>query len=226
MFSLFGPVHITTLCIIATTSFTTIHLYRTTCDKTQKTIRQLLAICCLISYPLHLTLALIAENALSLENKVPFHLCDLAAIICGAALLTQRSRLCELAYFWGLAGTLQGLLTPNLTSTFPSPAFFSFFWNHGFVVVAALFIPLAIKWRPEKHALWRVFAITQIYVVLAMSLNFLLKTTNYGFLHHKPEQASLLDLFPAWPWYILLLEFICLLLFLLLNLPFSLKSQK
>ncbi|MGJ8674147.1 YwaF family protein [Rubritalea sp.] len=226
MFTLFSPTHIATLCVIITLSFTLITSYRRSCENTKRTIRISLAFCCLISFPLHLVLTKFSGGSLSLENKIPIHLCDLATLICGAALITQKSRLCELAYFWGLAGTLQGLLTPNIQSTFPSTSFISFFWNHGFVVISALFIPLALGWKPEKNAMWRVFGITQIYMVLAMSCNFLLKSTNYGYLHHKPEQATLLDLFPEWPWYILVLELLCLLLFTLLNLPFSTKSRK
>jgi hypothetical integral membrane protein (TIGR02206 family) len=226
MFILFGTAHIAILCIIATTAFALIVSYRKGSDNIKNAITRVLALCCLLSYPLQLTLFHLTGISLSLENKIPFHLCDIAAIICCFALLMKNSRLCELAYFWGLAGTLQGLLTPNIENSFPDATFISFFWNHGFIVISALFIPLALGWRPEKNALWRVFAITQVYVILALALNYLLGSTNYGFLHHKPEQASLLDLFPAWPWYILILECLCLLLFFLLNLPFSLKSRK
>ena len=61
--------------------------------------------------------------------------------------MSKSQKMAELAYFWGLAGTLQGLLTPNIHQGFPSPVYISFFWNHGFVVISALFLPLAMGWH-------------------------------------------------------------------------------
>lgn len=226
MFTLFGYIHTLTLCTIVATASLLIVAYRKGSDNTKTVVTYSLALCCLISFPLQTLLFHLSDYPVLLENLIPFHLCDLAAIVCGIALLTKNRRLCELGYFWGLAGTIQGLITPDLETTFPSAAFVSFFWNHGFVVIAALFIPLALSWRPEKYAIWRAFGTTQIYVVLAMTLNHLLGSTNYGYLSHKPDQVSLLDFFPDWPWYILILELICLLLFIILTLPFSAKSQK
>ncbi len=62
-----------------------------------------------------------------IDNAVPLHLCDLAAITAGFALITRNRTLCLLTYFWGLAGTVQGIATPAIDIGFPHPAFFSFF---------------------------------------------------------------------------------------------------
>jgi len=50
--------------------------------------------------------------------------------------------------------------------------------------------------------------------------------TNFGFLMHKPSEASLLDMMPAWPFYILLMICIAGLMFFLLGLPFRKLEQK
>ncbi len=223
-FELFGATHLLTLLAIAALASSLIVLYRKR-PKLQKPLRYGLAICTLLSYPLHIALAYVLSYPTDLETALPLHLCDLAAIIGGIALFNQSQKLAEFAYFWGLAGTIQGLITPNIHHGFPSPEFITFFWNHGFVVITALFFPLALGWRPRPKAHWYVFGLSQLYLVLGLTVNFLLGT-NFGYLHHKPSTASLLDYFPTWPGYILVLEVICLLLFFLLSLPFSRKSEK
>ena len=160
-----------------------------------------------------------------LDAIVPLHLCDLAAFICGFALITRRQVLCELAYFWGLAGTLQGLLTPNLEFDFPHPVFLAFFLQHGVIVITALVLPLGLGWRPAKGAVKRVFLFIMGYAAMAMIINYLLGT-NFGFLAAKPNEASLLDVMPVWPWYIFVLIGLALVMFCLLSLPFRQSNQK
>jgi hypothetical integral membrane protein (TIGR02206 family) len=223
-FELFGATYWITLSFIFTLGYILIRSYRSKPDR-RNSIRYGLAVCTLSSYPLHILLAFIFSYQISLESLIPLHLCDLAAIIGGIALCNKSYKLAEIAYFWGLAGTLQGLITPDIKDTFPSPEFISFYWNHGFVVITALFLPLAMGWRPRRNAYWYLFGISQLYLIVALSANYLLKT-NYGYLFHKPKSASLMDYFPTWPWYILVLEALCLLIFFLLHLPFSHKSQK
>jgi hypothetical integral membrane protein (TIGR02206 family) len=65
----------------------------------------------------------------------PMHLCDWAAAAAFCALVFRGERMMEVAYFWGMAGTLQGLVTPSIEVGFPHPAWFAFFQLHGGVVL-------------------------------------------------------------------------------------------
>lgn len=47
---------------------------------------------------------------------------------------------------------------------------------------------------------------------------------NHLFIAHKPETASLIDDLGPWPWYILVLEGVGLVLFTLLYVPFALND--
>ncbi|HEX4272484.1 MAG TPA: hypothetical protein VHZ32_13905, partial [Rhizomicrobium sp.] len=50
---------------------------------------------------------------LGINNGLPLNLCDWALIALVAALLTRNQFAYELGYFWGLGGTLQGMITPD-----------------------------------------------------------------------------------------------------------------
>src|SRR5437660_1290063 len=52
-------------------------------------------------------------------EALPMQLCDWALGAVIVALITRRQLFYEPAYFWGLAGTLQAIITPNLEVTFP-----------------------------------------------------------------------------------------------------------
>ncbi len=222
---LYGPGHLGVLALLL---FITALLIRR-CRKGEHLPRAraalgLLTFCCFAAYPINQMAYQGSIDDIKLEAIVPLHLCDIAAFICGFALITRKPLLCELAYFWGLAGTLQGLLTPNLAYDFPHPVFLAFFLHHGVIVTTALVLPLGLGWRPAKGAMKRTFLLLLAYAAMAMTINWLLDT-NYGFLAAKPTEASLLDLMPAWPWYIPVLIGLGLVIFTLLSLPFRRCSQ-
>ncbi|MEO0414044.1 MAG: TIGR02206 family membrane protein [Verrucomicrobiota bacterium] len=158
----------------------------------------------------------------------PMHLCDLAGFCGMIALLTRGKRriFVELTYFWGLAGTINGLITPDLAAGFPHPRFWGFFLLHLGVVITAIWLVAGMRAYPRRGSVWKVFGITQIYVLVAGLVN-LLTGHNYGFLRHKPEnvEGSLLDLLGPWPIYILWLELVALGLFWLLYMPFVRRNR-
>ncbi|MBK1854392.1 TIGR02206 family membrane protein [Verrucomicrobiaceae bacterium 5K15] len=224
-FQLFGFSHLGVLALL----FVIAYLLIRRCRKEPHASRThavlaLLAFLCFASYPMSQAALAAVDDSYQLDSHLPFHLCDVAAIICGFALTTRKPLLCELAYFWGLAGTLQGLLTPNLGHDFPSPIFITFFLMHGVIVITALLLPLGLGWRPREGAVRRVFLGVLVYAAFAFAINALLDT-NFGFLMHKPEQASLLDVMGAWPWYVICLIVVAGILFYLLSLPFKRSNE-
>jgi hypothetical integral membrane protein (TIGR02206 family) len=164
------------------------------------------------------------NGTLDLGNVLPLHLCDAAAVAGIISLWRRHPLAAELCYFWGLAGTVQGLITPNLQQTFPSPAFLAFFALHGGVVMAALYGVAALKLRPRAGSLRRVCAATLIFAA-AVSLANAALSTNYAFLCAKPPVASLMDSLGPWPWYILSMMGLAFVLFWLLSLPFRGKAK-
>ena len=141
-----------------------------------------------------------ARGWLTLDNGLPLNLCDWAAVILIFALITKQQFAYELGYFWGLGGSLQGLLTPDITYDFPDPQFIFFAINHAGIITALLYLTFT-GMRPRLAALPRVAAASVFYALVAATADVALGV-NYGFLAHKPVNASVMDFLSPWPWYI------------------------
>jgi hypothetical integral membrane protein (TIGR02206 family) len=160
----------------------------------------------------------------SWTGMLPLHLCDFALFACVIAALARNQLAYELAYFWGLAGTMQGLLTPELQYGFPTLYYWYFFIGHGGIVATVLFLTFAKlglrpRWRSVLHAYVGVLA----YALVVGAINAALKT-DYGFLCAKPAGGSLLDVLGPWPWYIGSLTLVALLFFVVLYLPWAIAD--
>ena len=71
----------------------------------------------------------------------------------------------------------------------------------------------------------RIFVIANIYMVIIYFVNVAIGS-NYLMINGKPPMATIMDLLPAWPWYIPWLEVIALVNCLLLYIPFIIKDWR
>jgi hypothetical integral membrane protein (TIGR02206 family) len=222
-FILHSPAHSAALLITLLLSFAMVWLSRRR-PITARPLQQGLAVLLLLQWPLNLA-ALAWSADLSLQNGLPLHLCDLAAVSAALALLWQRPLAAEFAYFFGLAGTAQGLLTPNLAFTYPHPRYLTFFITHSSVVIAAIVIVIGMGQRPRPWAVLRMVGWLAVYAMLVGGLNLLLGT-NYGFLCAKPNTPSALDLMGPWPYYIASIAGVAGVAFTLLDAPFAWQRRR
>jgi hypothetical integral membrane protein (TIGR02206 family) len=154
-------------------------------------------------------------------QPLPLQLCDVAIFAGAAALLTRRALLVEVTYFWGLAGTIQALFTPDLPQHFPSYPYFQYYIAHGGVVAAALILVVGLRIRPRPWAFVRVAGVTVAYAAFVGIVD-ALTGADYMYLRSKPVAATPLDWMGPWPWYILSAAAVAVLLFALLDAPFRL----
>ena len=161
-------------------------------------------------------------DALSWEYSLPLDFCSLVLIACILALFRCGPFFDEITYFWGLGGTLQALITPDLGAGFPSLDFILFFWSHGAILFGIVFIVAVQNFRPRKGSVFRMMIALNTYAAVVGALN-ALTGWNYGYLCWKPAVPSLLDLLGPWPWYLMSLEGIALLTFFVLALPWKKK---
>ena len=223
--ALFGQLHLTILFLTLATPFV---LGRLTRRERRPGLARSLALTIAVTLVLNRSMALawgIHMGTLTRwQDALPMHLCDWASFAVIIALVWRGQLAYELAYLWGLAGTFQAVLTPDLAYTFPNPFFIGFFVDHCGIIVSALFLTWGLGMRPRPGAVWRVWGWTQVYVVCAGTVDFLGRA-NYGYLAHKPEHGSLLDFLGPWPWYIGVLEGLTLVFFTAFYAPFWLADR-
>jgi hypothetical integral membrane protein (TIGR02206 family) len=166
-------------------------------------------------------LAATGARGSDLATALPLQLCDVAIFVGAAALLLRTQLLVELTYFWGLAGTIQALITPDLPEHFPSFPFFQYYIAHGGIVTAALFLVVGLRQWPRRDAVLRVLAVTIVYVLLVGAIDASTES-NYMYLRSKPASGSLLDLLGPWPWYLAWAALVGVALLIILDAPFRL----
>ena len=155
------------------------------------------------------------------QQMLPMQLCDWGMVVVMVAMWTGNQRWFEVAYFWGIGGTLQAVLTPNLRFGFPDWRFISFFTSHCGIIIGVVFLMLIRRYRPYPMSIVRVFLWSEFYFVVTLIADEL-TGFNYGFLLHKPEAFSILSfLSDSRPFYLFELHGVALLFFLGLYGPFA-----
>lgn len=155
----------------------------------------------------------------SASTSLPLALCDVAALVAAAACWWPRPVLVELTYFWGLAGTLQAVATPDVTTPFPHLAFIEYVVGHVAIVVAALFLVVGLRHTPRPGSVPRVFAITALYTAFVGIVD-AASGADYMFLRQPPSEWTLLKVLGPWPWYIVSAAGVAIVVLLLLDSPF------
>jgi hypothetical integral membrane protein (TIGR02206 family) len=166
----------------------------------------------------------VGDGTWSAKTSLPLALCNFAIPVAAAACLWRTRLLAELTYFWGLTGTLMGLLTPDLNVAFPHVEFFEFVIGHAGIVFAALFLVVGARLEPRAGSVARATIITYVFTAVVGACDYALGA-NYMFLRHAPKQWTLLRLIGPWPWYLLTGAVVVPLLFALLDSPFRWARQ-
>lgn len=153
---------------------------------------------------------------------VPIHMCSLSGFFIGIFLLTKKRLFFEIAFFWGIGGGINALITPDVTLTFPDPKYVLFFLGHGLLIVNIGYACIALSNRPTfksvKNGIFFSLAVLPVIYIINLLLG---PPANYWYLGAKPtEGQSIMDFFPDPPLHIPLLIIIGAFLFLLIYSPY------
>jgi hypothetical integral membrane protein (TIGR02206 family) len=163
----------------------------------------------------------LANHSWSVAASLPVQLCDVGGFVAAAALLWRQLVLVEVAYFWGLGGTLQAVLTPDLKDHFPSFPYVQFYVTHDLVILAALFLVVGLGLLPRPGAVRRIYLLTLGFAVVVGLID-LVTGGNYMYLR-VPAPGSLLEVMGPWPWYIATGAVLTLVVLVTLDAPFRLS---
>ena len=168
----------------------------------------------------------IANNQWTVQTMLPLQICSLMVWVSGVMLVTRSFKIYEFAYFLGIGGGLQALATPDLgIYGFPHFRFFQTLLSHGLIVTAPIYMTVVEGFRPSWKSMLKAALWINVYALAIYFVNNVIGS-NYLMVNAKPDVPSLLDLLPEWPWYILWMEAIGVLTFLLLYSPFMIKDWR
>jgi hypothetical integral membrane protein (TIGR02206 family) len=155
----------------------------------------------------------------TVKGSLPLALCNVAVLVAATACWWRIPLVVELTYFWGLAGTLQAVITPDLNVGFPHLVFFEYLTGHLGIVLAALFLVIGMGIHPRPGSVLRVFAITAVYTAFVGLIDGV-SGADYMFLRTPPGEWTVLRLLGPWPWYVVSAAAVALVLLVLLDVPF------
>ncbi len=156
-----------------------------------------------------------------LLNLLPFNLCNYTLILAAFMMILRSNKLFHLVYFWSI-GAILAILTPDIRVVFPNYSNISFFVTHYYIYFAVFYSLKYFKFTITFKALKKSFIYINEIMIVLFPLNFFLNT-NYMFLKKKPI-SSPMDFLGPWPYYIISLEIIMIILFSLMYLPFKKKN--
>ena len=223
-FSLFGFTHLAMLGLIVTLNFW-LARDKGKPEASRLRTRRILASILLVN-ELAYHAWVFSTGRWTLATMLPLHLCSVLVWMSVWSIPRPNQTTYEIAWFAGLAGASQALLTPDLSLYgFGHFRFFQTFISHGILVTAPIYLTVVEGMRPRRGSVWRVLGYLSAYAFLVFWINRALGS-NYLFINRKPDTASLLDLLPAWPGYLVVLVGIAVLVFSLLSVPFWVEGLR
>ena len=161
---------------------------------------------------------------------VPIHMCNLSTLFIGIFLITKKRLFFEVAFFWGIGGGINALITPDIPNSFPDPQYILFFFGHGLLIIAIAYACISLANRPTLNSVKNGIYFSLITLPVIYFINKILgPPANYWYLGSKPVGDSILNLFPAPPLHIPVLIIIGVFLFFLIYSPYwaydSFKKQ-
>jgi hypothetical integral membrane protein (TIGR02206 family) len=224
-FELFGPAHLMTLGIIALIGLSFFLTRTLWSEKAKRNFRYFLA-GWLVLWEGSWHAWNIYYGTWTVQTMLPLHMCAIILWLSVYMLLTKNYTIYEIAYFLGIGGALQALLTPDV-GNYALPHFRALqtMCSHGGLVLAALFMTVVEGYRPTLQSFKRVMIWANIYMAFIFILNLVIGS-NYLFIGHKPEFPTLIDMLAPWPWYILELEVIAFVILGVMYIPFLVKDWR
>ncbi len=158
------------------------------------------------------------------KTDLPLYLCSLMALIIPIFTYYRKYWMYELLLFWIIAGTSQGVITPDIAEGFPVFDYFRYWVVHLGLLIVIFYATFVFDMRPKLWSVFKSLLALQVYVIVMMLLNYVVNA-NYSYLNHKPESASVLDYLGEWPWYLIQAQLLLIPYFLVIYLCFQIGKK-
>ncbi len=164
-------------------------------------------------------------GSFQMESDLPLHLCNLMILAMPFIMWFKDKIMWGITFFWIMAGCAQSLFTPTLTESMPHFEAIRYWSVHAFIILGALYGLIVYGYKLTiRDAIKSVIGLN-ILAALLYPINIALGS-NYMYLNAKPAGTTFYDLLGPWPYYILVLEFIIVLIFSVILIPFYWSKLK
>jgi len=167
----------------------------------------------------------ISSGNYNVQTDLPLYLCSFIALLIPIFTYYRKFWLYEILLFWIIAGTLQGVITPDIAEGFPTFDYFRYWVVHLGLLIIVFYATFVFGMRPKFKSIFKSIFALQLYVAMMVITNYLLEA-NYFYLNKKPKSTSILDYFGEWPYYIIVTQLILIPYFLIIYLPFYLIAKR
>ncbi len=145
------------------------------------------------------------------ERSFPLMLCDLAALVSGAAMIWHTRTLRTVLYFWAIGLSTQAFFTPIIREGqgYLSVRYWTFWLGHTAIIGGALYDLIVHRYRPTRRDLGVAIGVSILYTLVAIGVNLILDRSgllpegvhaNYAYLGNtKPLNPTLIDKLGPWP---------------------------
>lgn len=161
----------------------------------------------------------------NITTDLPLYLCSLLAILIPIFTYFRAYWMFEILVFWIIAGTTQGIVTPDIADGFPAFDYFRYWIVHLGLLIVIFYYVFVFKLKPKLKSVFKSFFALQLYVVIMISINYILNA-NYFYLNAKPKSTTFLDFLGEWPIYIIVVQLIIIPMFYIIYLMFGISKLK
>lgn len=117
------------------------------------------------------------------------------------------------------------MLAPDMTDFDNHLSMFLFYAHHAMIILVCIWLTVVDKYRCRKWSVLRTMIVSNIIIWPVWLIDWLLDA-NYMYLMERPPTDNPL-VFGEWPWYILNVEIVAVIIFSILNIPmFYLRRQE
>ena len=164
-FALFGPAHLVALSIVLLVNLAIPYFRDHSNPRSRVGFRYTLAAILIVNESLwHIWN--FTTGQWTIQTMLPLHLCSVLVWVSAYMLVTKNYNIYEFAYFLGIAGAMQALLTPDAGRYgFPHFRFFQTFISHGSIILAAVYMTVVEGFRPTWKSLQHVIVYGNLYML-------------------------------------------------------------
>ena len=179
----------------------------------QDKIGQGLAWILFFNFPIYLALQ-IFDGSVTWDTALPLYPCPLASLMAPWLVHSRNQTLLNVIFYWVFAGTLQAVITPEIYSSFPHYEYLYFWVCHAGLLALICFLLINQEREPTNSGILTAFGWFNVMLAISAVVN-VLTGSNYYYLRAKPSVPTLIDYLGPWPWYILGVEAVALVFFVL-----------